>query len=261
LRKFLRTLGIVFWSVLSIDIVIGVLDWLGRWDWLAAFINAHPPLASFVRTPIVYLGLLILGFVFLLSEQRLKQPKLVCRLTNWRTIPDLHTTPMAALFESENKTPGWDERKIDWYSFMEVQVTNDSDTPTTISGLKTRAKTKRGWLRTEPVAITHFEDFDKFLMDVGLDVNLKGVHHTGERHRKVPSLIEKIKDVPLTRGIGHTGWLGFRLAQVSQKDVNGGQLVLDVCLVDSLGGRHELKSHKEDEEQWDKSFLIFKDKE
>jgi hypothetical protein len=145
LRQPFRTLGIIFWSLLSINIVIDILDWLGRWDWLVAFINAHPRLASFVRTPIAYLVLFILGFLFLIGERRLKQPELFCRLVNMRTIPDLQTTPMAAVFESEHKTPGWDERKIDWYSFCEVQVTNDSDTPTTISGLEVRARIKRHW--------------------------------------------------------------------------------------------------------------------
>ncbi len=259
MRKTLRSLGIIFWSVLSIDIVIGILDWLGRWDWLAAFINAHPRLASFVRTPIAYLGLLILGFIFLIGEHRLKQPKLLFRLMNSRTIPDLHTTPMAAVVESEHKTPGWDERKIDWYSFFEVQVTNDSDTPTTISGLEASARIKRDWLKTKPIEIRHFEDFDGFLMDVGMDVNLKGVRHTGERHRNIPSLLAKIKEVPLTRGIGHRGWLRFRLSQVSQKDMNGGHLRIDVRLIDSLGGKHKLESDKKDEQRWDKGFYIFKE--
>lgn len=37
---------------------------------------------------------------------------------------------MVAVFESEAKTPGWDERKLDWHCFYEVQVTNDSDAAT-----------------------------------------------------------------------------------------------------------------------------------
>jgi hypothetical protein len=131
-RRTLRFVGIVFWSLLSLDILVGVLDWLGRWDWLVAFIGAHPFVASIVRTPFVYLGLLILGFLFLASDKFLKQPRLLVRLLNSRTSADLHTTTVAAVFKSQNKTSGWDDRKLDWDCFLETQITNDTDNPTTV---------------------------------------------------------------------------------------------------------------------------------
>jgi hypothetical protein len=43
--------------------------------------------------------------------------------------------------------------------------------------------------------------------------------------------------------------------------MNGGHLRIDVWLIDSLGGKHKLESDKKDEQQWDKGFYIFKDKE
>jgi len=259
-RRILQLVGIFFWSLLSLDIVVGILDWLGRWDWLVSFIGAHPRLASFVRTPFAYLGLLILGFLFLASERFLKQPRLLVRLLNSRTNPDLHTTPVAAVFESQAKTRGWDERKLDWDCFLETQVTNDSDTPTTITRLEARARVKRNWWKSEEVKITHSEDFDGFVIDRGIDVNLKGVKYSGERYIQIPSLMEKIRNLPLTRGIGHGGWLRFRLPQVSQKDINEGNLRIDFWLVDALGGKHKLEHEKKSEQHWDKNFYIFHDK-
>jgi len=259
-RRTLQFLGIFFWSVLSLDIVVGILDWLGRWDWLVSFIGAHSRVASVVRTPFAYLGLLILGFLFLASERFLKQPRLLVHLLNSRTIPDLHTTPVAALFESQAKSSGWDERKLDWDCFLETQVTNDSDTPTTVTRVEARARVKHKWWETEEIGITHSEDFGGFVMDRGLDVNLKGVAHSGERYVQLPSLTEKIRNIPLTRGIGHSGWLRFRLPQVSQKDMNGGNLRIDFWLVDALGVRHKMEHDKKSEQQWDKNFYIFNDK-
>jgi len=250
----------VFWSLLSLDILVGVLDWLGRWDWLVAFIGAHPYVASIVRTPFVYLGLLILGFLFLASDRFLKQPRLLVRLLNSRTTPDLHTTPLAAVFDSQAQTPGWDEQKLDWDCFLETQITNDTDNPTTVTGLQVRARVKRKWWeKSEKIEITHLEDFDGFVIDKGLDVKLNGVPFNGQRYVQIPKLMEQIRNVPLTHGIGHNGWLRFRLPQVSQKDINGGNVRIDFWLVDALGGKHKLDHKKKSEQQWDKNFYIFND--
>lgn len=224
MRQTRRSVGIVLWSLLSLDILVGFLDWLGRWDWLVAFIGAHPYLASLVRTRLPYLGLLILGFLFLRSEQHLKQRKLLVRLMNSRTIPDRHTTPMVAVFESEAKTPGWDERKLDWLRSQTIQMLR-----LRFQEWRLVARIRRKWFRNEPVQIKHYEDFDKFMMDTGLDVNIKSIHHSGDRYREIPSLLAKIRDVPLSRGIGHRGWLRFRLSQVSQKDMGDPSLQIDFC--------------------------------
>ena len=258
MRQTLRFVGIVFWSLLSLDILIGVLDWLGRWDWLVSFIGAHPSVGAIVRTPFVYLGLLILGFLLLASDKFLKQPRLLVRLLNSRTTPDLHTTTLAAVFDSEAQTPGWDEQKLDWDCFLETQITNDTDNPTTVTGLEVRGLVKRNWWKKgQKIAMTHSEDFGGFMIDKGLDVKLNGIPFNGERYIPIPNLMEKIRNLPLTRGIGHNGWLRFRLPQVSQKDVNEGNVRIDFRFVDALGGKHKVEHKRNSEQQWDKKFLIF----
>jgi hypothetical protein len=250
----------VFWSVLSLDILVGVLDWLGRWDWLVSFIGAHPRVAAIVRTPLVYLGLLILGFLFLASDKFSKQPRLLVRLLNSRTSPDLHTTTLAAVFESEAQTPGWDDKQLDWDCFLETQVTNDTDNPTTVTGLEVRGRLRRKWWETSgKIEITHSDDFGGFVIDKGLDVNLQGIPFNGERYIPIPNLMEKIKNLPLTRGIGHNGWLRLRIPQVSQKNMNNGNVRIDFWLIDALGGKHKVEHKKNSEQQWNKKFYIFND--
>lgn len=88
MRQALRTIGIVIWSLCSIDVVIGLLDWAGRWDYLVSFLKDHPRIAAFVHTPIAYLALFVLGLLFLKSDRILRQPRLLVRLVNARTIPE-----------------------------------------------------------------------------------------------------------------------------------------------------------------------------
>ena len=56
---------------------------------------------------------------------------------------------------------------------------------------------KRKWWKSEEIQIAHSEDFGGFMMDIGLDVNLKGVPFNGERYRKIPNLMEETKNTSL----------------------------------------------------------------
>ena len=121
-RKTLRLLGYFLWSVLTFEVLIGIVDWFGRWDLLNSFMAAHPQVASLFRNPFSYGVLLVLGFVFLRAEQHVKAPRIRARFVNSRTLPNLHTTTMQVMFDTENKKPGWDEHPIDWHWFLEIQL-------------------------------------------------------------------------------------------------------------------------------------------
>ena len=79
MRQALRLLGFGFLSLFSLETVVSILDWLGRWDWLTAFLASHPHAAAFVHTPFAYLGFLIVGFLLLWAERKLKLPRIVGR--------------------------------------------------------------------------------------------------------------------------------------------------------------------------------------
>jgi len=88
MHQTLRWIGITLWSLLSLDIAIGIIDWFGRWDWLTAQMVSHPRLAAFLHTPFIYIAPLVLGFLFLLAERKVHEPKLVARYTNARIVPN-----------------------------------------------------------------------------------------------------------------------------------------------------------------------------
>jgi hypothetical protein len=261
LRQTLRLLGVGFWSLLSLDILIGAIDWIARWDWLKSFMLAHPLFAAFVRTPFVYAVLLILGFIFLQAERRLKLPKIQARFANSRLIPNLGTTTVQTMFNTEKKKPGWDEEPIDWHWFIEVHLVNDSDTSTVIEDVEIKARTGTSWPKRE-VLVTHSLDFRKVQMDKSL--NGSGVGHgkkyLGNRYEPLVGLMSAIKGVTLTRGIPYRGWLRIEVPQVCQKDVNTGSISVDIWLIDAFQGRHKLHHKKKSDEKWDKNFFVLIDK-
>jgi hypothetical protein len=257
MRKALRIFWITFLSLFSADVFIGFIDWLARWDWLESLMLGHPRMASFIKTPFSSLVLLVLGFAFLAAEKRLKEPRIEARYINSRIVPDLHSTTMNVMFDSDMKTPGWDEHKLDWDWFVEVQLANSAETPTTIDSLKHEIFVGSRWNR-QVIRTQYFEDLDKFDMDMGLDRqgNHHGKRHAGSRYQPVPSLMDKIINTPLNQEVGYRGWLHFKVFQVNQRDMNSGKIRINIWLIDAMQRKHEIHFRKKDEQSWDNSFYI-----
>lgn len=245
-RQTLRVMGIGFWSLLSVDILVGLFDYWTRWDFLSSFFTSHPHVAEFTRRPFVYLALLVLGFVFLQAEKRLRLPLIRARYTNVKTSPNLAKITMRSVFDSEMKKPGWDTEELDWFCFVELQLANETATPVTLDEVESKAwaepqnwkekvfKFKRKKLTMVPVA-----DFK------GYEIDRNG----GYGHREaIPNLLKQLEKTPLTQGAGHRGWLCFAV-KACQRDLK--KPTIDVWLIDALRGKHRVVYEK-DEHKWDK---------
>jgi hypothetical protein len=254
-RRILHVVGISFLSIFSIQTIISIVDWLGRWDWLKGFMDTHPRFAVYMHTPFSYFVLMGLGLAPLWAEKVLKVPRLIAKLTNCRMVPDLTTTPVGLIFDSQSKKPGWDREKVNWEWFPEIRVVNNSDIPTTIERVEIRAWIKRGWWSgKENVAITQKQEVDDYEIDLSIDDNFKSLHYTGNRFQTMDNLTDRIRNVHLTRGIGYKGWLRFHVEQVSQADIP--LLELQAFLIDSLDNKHEVQYKKKEEKEWDRNFHI-----
>ena len=187
--------------------------------------------------------------LFLWSERKLKLPKIVARYTNARVFPNLHTATMRDMIDTETKTPGWEQRKLDWNWLMEVQLVNDSETPTTIDHVGAKVRINRETKKAKLV-----DELSKFIIDMGYDANCKSCSFSGEQYRQLPDLLKTLQDKPLTKGIGYRGWIGFEVKQISQGDINRAKL--DMSFVDALGDEHRVNHSKRAEQAWDNSFLI-----
>ena len=258
MRQTLRLIAVLCLSLLSLDVAVSLLDWTTRWEWLEGFMAAHPRTDHFVHTPIAYLFLLVAGFASLRAEKWLKQPRIVARFVNSRIFPNLRKTTVRSMF-NEGK-PGAELEKLNWEWFSEIRLANDAETPTTIEDVEVRVRVGHKWWFKESVKVEHIKDMQAYKIDRAMDYNGNSIPLSGAtRYSPVPSLLARIQGQPLTKGIGHAGWLRFDVEQVSRQDINKNRVHLDVWLIDALDGKHGVMYRRDSDKDWDKSFLIFED--
>jgi hypothetical protein len=192
MRPTLRVVGYFFLGLLSVDTLIGIVDWLGRWGWFVMFMSLHPLFAKVIRTPFTYLFFMVFGFLALWAERHLKTPNIIARYIKFRAIPDLHSATMRDFHDAQRENSGWDEQRLDWDWFVEVQMANGSETPTTMDSLEAEVSTRKR-SRRKLFQIQRLDDLDSFDMDMLLDGTGKGhgKRVLGERYRSIPSLLEK----------------------------------------------------------------------
>lgn len=255
MRRLLHICGIGILSLVSSQTIIALLDWLARWDWLKTFMDAHTTIATYIRTPISYVVLLVLGFSALSAERRLKQAHLVAKWTNWWFCPDLKTTTWGAEVDEKNKTPGWDTRPLNWHLFVEVQFANDSDTPATLEGAEAALRVGRFGKSVETAHMSNVaSQIDRSRNSDGKYI----ADQFGANHKEaLRSLMTVTRNTPLTKGIGHSGWLRFYVKNLCIRDKDN--LRYDVFLLDALGEKHKVHYRKNSDKQWDKNFYIFPD--
>lgn len=256
MRRLLRICGIIFLTLFSLDFLFFLLDNAARLDFIQSLLTQHPKLDWFCHTPYVFAGLLGVAFVTLYAQYKVRQPYIIARYTNARLCPDLHSATMEMWFDTQQKKPGWDEHKFDWNWFIELRLVNDSDIPTTVHEFEAKVKAGGSWLRRLPHTTRRIE---AFIMDNV--TNFQFYHREGyqfDRGREVPlsSLMDKIRDKPLTLGIGHEGWIGVHVKQANQREMNS-KPSLDVWVVDAYGHKHRVHlAKRNDERKWDMSFEI-----
>jgi len=260
MRRNLRTIGYLVLSFSLLDIVIGIIDWYARWEFLKTFMMTYPQIAHFVETPFLSLIFLVLGLSLLWTERRIKEPNIKARYTNSRVVPDLHSVTMQLMIDSAREVPGWDEKRFDWDWFIEVQMANDSETPTTIDDLLVVISTLRSWKnwKKQVFEVRYLEDLEDFDMDMTLNGEGKphGKRIFGARYQPVSSLMAKIKDTPLRQEIGYRGWLHFKVFQVNQKEMRFNKIKIDIRLIDAMQRSHTPHFKKRDESKWDQTFYI-----
>jgi hypothetical protein len=239
---------------LSFESIVRIVDYLGRWDWLEGAMVVHPIMASIVRGPTFPLLCLGVAILMVYGERYLKLPSVMARYTNSRINPNLATTPMQIVVDTETKKPGWDKQDIDWYWLIEVRLANESETPITVEDIEGKVRVGGNkWLRwlfpitRKYLPVKHVRDVTKFSTTP---------HEGHPGYEPLSGLLQNIKGVPLTKGIGHRGWLCFAL-RANQQEMHD-KPSLDVWLIDALYGRHRL-IYKKDDKAWDMSFDILRD--
>jgi len=178
-----------------------------------AFMHAHPHIAVFVGTWLSP-ALMILGFLALLTERKLRLPNILARCTETKMLSNLNTNPLQ---NSEGRTQS--NKKLDWHWLVQIQLANQSDTSATIEAVKAQVKIGKRTVESE-----HYEATDEL---------------KSEANMNLPSLWNKIRGVPLVKGAGHRGWLCFNIKQVSEQEL--GRLKMKIWFIDALGSKHKVR--------------------
>jgi hypothetical protein len=251
MRKLFKWSRRVIISILSLDAFVWIADWGGRWDWL----HSHPFWESIIKSPAFPLICLVLCFVIISAEKSRKSASIKGLFMNSRAIPNMRTVTNAAFFESA-KNPGKGEHQLSWYYFVDIHIVNDSENVVTIEDAKVEAfvKDKSKWQKRK-VPSQHVRDVSKFRIDNGLNSVAEMREYEGVRYEEIKSLLQTIRGVPLTKGVGYRGWLRLDVKQVSEKEANEGRVGLRVWLIDAMQMKHEVHFNKKME--LDGSFLIF----
>jgi hypothetical protein len=240
---------------LSIDSLFAIVDNFGRWDWLENAMLSHPAIAVVLRGPLFPLLCLGVALLAVYGKEYLKLPSVMARYINSRTIPNLKSVTVKMLFDTESKAPGWDLQEAEWYWLIEVRLANESETPITVEDIEGRVRVGGNkWIRwflpaftRKTLSVKHVKDATQF----------SSSPHDGQpKYEHLSGLFQNIKGLPLTKGVGHTGWICF-LLKANQRELSD-HPVMDVWLIDALYGKHRL-IYKKDEKNWDKSFDITRD--
>jgi hypothetical protein len=114
--------------------------------------------------------------------------------------------------------------KAEFDYLCELNIVNQSDTPITLEKFSAVAKVaNREW---EPVKF--IPDLSAYQTKVGDDTYSR---------KDLANLQEKINELPLQKGVGHRGWVGFRFEAAS--DELRTPVQIELFAIDAAGNRHE----------------------
>lgn len=254
MRSFIRWIIAACIAILSLDTVLQVIDYAGRWEWLEGQMTAHPIFANLIHGPFFPMLCLAVCLVAVYGERYLKSPEIRGFYLNSRLNHDLSTVTMRDVFDTEERRPGWDEKEIGWHWIIEVRLSNHSDYPVTVEEVEATVKVGgQKWLRKifpflrKTIRMKPIKDVSQFQ---------SSPHEDNPGYTQLDGLLQKIKGIPLTRGVGYRGWMAFSCRATQGEMID--HPTLDVFLVDALDVKHTL-IYRRDEKSWDKSFDVLKD--
>jgi hypothetical protein len=136
-----------------------------------------------------------------------------------------------------------DKKPVPPVPFLESRLVLDAwvraATLTTIQDIVAEAEIEGSWIRLP--RLDDLSDYEMVFRDAtSTVVGGKKFSSPEDRVESLPSFWNRVKNVPLQRGVGYQGWLRFELTSKStnlEKPVNH-----KVRLIDALGGVHPVVS-------------------
>lgn len=221
-------------ALLSINMLVRFADWGGRWEWVKQMLEAHPVFALIVRGPIFPLACLVACLVVVYGERYLKWPDIRAEVLRVELHPKFGLVPVE-MMDQVQKIAGRETYDIDCDLMLEVFLVNHSETEVTIRNFSGDIKTK-----TKKIQLVQAEDFARYTLVT--KNKMKGVTNVQTSYSPLPDLMQGLAGIPLRKGIGHQGWLGFTVKGIDRKEAE--MVKFDLRVVDALGHQHPITSKK-----------------
>jgi len=226
--------------VLSLDAIVLFVEWFGAWEGLEHLLAAHPILERYtLKGPFFPLICLGLCFIVVFADRYLKRPDIHAEYVCLELIPRTGLLPIQMLDEAF-KIGGRNSYEINVDVMIEVYLVNQSEHEVTIREFSGEMLLQYPRLSRFPRISAYFpkrriklllaKDFPAYR------IKKEQIDAHGNSQTKYAGLVDfqnEMAKVPLKRGVGYQGWVGFNAPNVDRKELNYVQLRL--CVKDALG--------------------------
>jgi hypothetical protein len=225
-------------AVLSLESVARLADYSGEIEWWSTTLAHHPLLNAVVRGPIFPLLLAGVCLLSVYGEKFLKQPDLKSRFIRIRLYPRVGIVGLLMMDEIMEKVLKKKTYGYDCDLLVELSIVNESDTPVTIDGFDVELLDDKRVIPTREI-----NDVSTFRLDFGeVTVREKGRSVLRNHREPLNDLKSELRGIPLTKGIGHKGWIRFEVKDFDRTKMETAKLKL--CVVDAFESRHPVTIKK-----------------
>jgi hypothetical protein len=237
-------------SLLSVEFFVLVAGWSGRFAWLGKVFAAYPRLALIFRGPLLSLICLAVCLLALYGREYLKWPDIHAEILRVELHPKLGLVPVKMMDEIF-QIAGKESYTIDCDLMTEVFLVNRSETEVTIREFSGAISTKG----KKNIPLARAKDFDGYTLRLEKKTHGPGSFSTVQTtYNPLRNLLAQLSDVPLKKGIGHQGWLGFTVKGLDRKEAE--KVTFKLHIMDALGHKHPITTRKGKVVPDDESVLV-----
>lgn len=229
MQRFLRIAAFLIVTLLSLETLFWVLDNVARWEWVEAFVSAHPYLAGVLHSPLMAFVLLWTYVAVRWGEKRLKFPEFIVEFSRMDAIPQLSAITAEMVIENQVGTVPYD-------FVLNIYIANRAEVSVFIRDIEASVKAKKRFL-----AKTHTlraETLDGFTLSQDV-TNSHGM--VQKLYTQIQNMLPLIANQGLfAESSGVSGWLRFVTPPFPKETA----FSVSLTIWDGLGRRHKAKELK-----------------
>ncbi len=238
--------------LLSLDAFFFIFsDLFGSWQVVQDLIAHHPAVAATLKGP--YLPLMCLGVCLLIvyGEKYLKLPDLRAEYLRVEVVPEIGGLSVPLFDEIFTKIQKRETYDLNADILVEIYLVNHSEYEVTVRSFAAELYIQRSWLVRFPrissvfpkkkIVLTKAKQLAEYKLKSD-EMNSNGAMQA--TYEGVDDLESILRGVPLTRGVGYQGWLGFTGTKIDRHDFDNTQI--KIIVKDALDNNHPVLARNKD---------------